>query len=351
MDIKDLYVQYPFKSVKKFVPIALEHGFSRQDAEKFLKTVTHDVKHNPRDYYLPIYSEVRNGFQFDTLVQTKRANPRYFLIVININSRKIYAYPMKKKNSSDVLQALKLFTRAVKRISSMTSDQDQAYLSKPVIEFMKSHGIDYRTTTKHDHTRLGIINRAIRTLRDLNHERDFTVESMNRVVKAYNSSVHSSTDRKPDKFTKDDEEHYVHKMRALTDTRKQTIPVGSYVRTVNPKGFGKRRSNLSDRKYMIDSMIGYKYLLRAADNSVATYPRHQLVISDPQVPMAETIDNDSHGIIEKILDYKNKKYHVLYEGGKEDHIKPMALRESRPTMMSEMEKEFWKNKDIPPELL
>ena len=353
MKIEELFHKYPYRSASKFVPIALEHGFSKSEAIEFLKSIPHDIKHNPRDYYLPIYSEQSNAFQFDTLVQTPAANPRYFLIVININSRRLYAYPMTSKNASSVLAALEKFVKQVPSISAMTSDQDQAYLSAQVIQFMKDRQIDYRTTNKHDHSRLGIINRAIKTLRDLNQERDFTTASMKRVVSGYNNTIHSSTGRKPSEFTRDDEVHYQHRMRTLTDTRRQLIPIGSTVRTVIPRtSIGKRRANLSDRVYIIDSMSGNKYIIRAKDDSIAIYPRHQLVqATSTRLPLADTIDNDSHGIVEKITGYKNRKYQVIYEGGSRDSIRPSYLREGRPTVMCPMEVEFWKGKVIPKELL
>ena len=58
--------------------------------------------------------------------------------------------------------------------------------------------IDHQTTFENDHNRLGIINRAIKTLRDLNNdERDFTVQSMKRALNAYNNSIHSSIGKEP----------------------------------------------------------------------------------------------------------------------------------------------------------
>ena len=51
--MNELYKEYPFKSPKKFIPIAIEHGYTKQEAIDFLDTITHDHKFNPREYYLP----------------------------------------------------------------------------------------------------------------------------------------------------------------------------------------------------------------------------------------------------------------------------------------------------------
>ena len=168
--MKALFQEYPFRSVKKFVPLALKHGFTKQEAIQFLDSLTHDKKFNRQtEMMLPIYSRHRDGYQMDTLVQSKHATPHYFLILININSRKLFAYPMSSKDSSSVLQALNQFISQAS-CSSITSDQDTAYLKSEITQFMIDHHIDHQTTFTNDHNRLGIINRAIKTLRDINQE-------------------------------------------------------------------------------------------------------------------------------------------------------------------------------------
>ena len=270
--MNELYKEYPFKSPKKFIPIAIEHGYTKQEAIDFLDTITHDHKFNPREYYLPIYSEQKGAYQFDTLIQSKG---KPFLIIINVNTRKCFAYEMADKSSDSVNKALQKFQKEVIKINAFTSDEDRSYLSNKTLEFMRKNNIDYRTTTEHDHNRLGIINRVIRTLRDLNHERDFTKESMKRCLNAYNNSIHSSTNKKPNEMNDKDENNYIYKMRTITDYKRSSLPIGSHVRTVIPKTFSKRRNQLSENAYVVDSLVGNKYLIRAKDDSVAIYPRHQ----------------------------------------------------------------------------
>lgn len=343
--MRALYDRYPFKSPKKFVPVALEHGYSRQEALDFLRSLVHDVKHNPRDYHLPIYSEQSNSFQFDTLVQTRGASPRYFLIVINVNSRKLYAYPMDGKDSAHVLEALMKFKTDVQTINSLTSDEDRAYLDRQTLTFMKDNHVDYRTTSQHDHSRLGIVNRVIRTLRDMNGDRDFTEESMRRCVKAYNDSVHTSTNLKPNEFSKSDELQWIEKMRALSDSRKSTLPIGSHVRTVLPRTMGKRRAALSDHAYVVDSLSGNKLLIRAKDDSVALYPRSQLVKSARNVPLADSIDQGSFGIVKRILGHSIRggvtRYDVEWQGGTRGTIPQSFLRSGRPVHVTDVEKDYW----------
>lgn len=260
--MKALFDEYPFRSARKFVPIALKHGFSKSAALQFLDSLTHDKKFTRQaEMMLPIYGRKPGTYQMDTLVQTSNASPRYFLILININSRKLFAYPMSSKDTSSVLTALKQFISEVKHVSSITSDQDKAYLSPEITKFLIDNHIDHQTTFTNDHNRLGIINRAIKTLRDINSERDFTTQSMKRSLNAYNNSIHSSTNKEPNEFTSTDEGHYIQAKTHETDERanKFNLSKGSHVRVMNPPTpMKKKRLNLTSEAYKVAYKMGNK---------------------------------------------------------------------------------------------
>ena len=128
--IEQLYKKYPWKTAKKFVPLAKQHGFKEKDAKEFLKKVVHDKRIKIKPVYLPIYSESGGSYQFDTFIQRKGLN---FLIFININTRKAYVYPMKTKGTKDVIEALAKFFNEVKDVKVLRSDQDAAYLSNKTL--------------------------------------------------------------------------------------------------------------------------------------------------------------------------------------------------------------------------
>ena len=50
----------------------------------------------------------------------------------------------------------------------LTSDEESAFLSKTVLEFLKSRKILVNTIPDKNHSALGIIDRLIKTLRDMN---------------------------------------------------------------------------------------------------------------------------------------------------------------------------------------
>ena len=353
--MKTLYDQYPFRGVKKFVPIALKHGFTKQEALQFLQSLTHDKKFDRQtEMMLPIFGRKGGCYQMDTLVQTSKASPRYFLILVNINSRKLFAYPMNSKNASSVLTALKSFINEAKEVSAITSDQDKSYLSPVITRFMIDNHIDHQTTFTNDHNRLGIINRAIKTLRDINQERDFTIQSMKRALHAYNNSIHSSTNKEPNDFTSTDEEHYIQTKIHETDEKanKFNLSKNTHVRIMNPPTpMKKKRMNLTSEAYKVAYKTGNKYVVKALDNTVSEYPRYRLV-EDNKAKLAKTLGTN-RAIINEILSFDKGKYKVRYDNNTIDTLRIRNLREGRPTRLSPLELDFWrrhKNKVVPEEI-
>ena len=358
MNLNELHKKYPWKTMSKFLPIAQKHGFTKDQVKTFLnKSINHDKKFTEqRQYYLPIFGRFPGVYQFDTLVQSKHSGVPAFLIIININSRKAYAYPMANKGTNQVLTALNKFMKQVNiKPVQMTSDQDSAYLSTAVVNFFIENGIDFRTTEDRNHNILGVINRFIRTLRDINEsERDFTEHSMKECIDVYNSTTHSSTGKAPDDFTQHDFDKYISKMEKLTAEKKHandfTLKPGDKVRIVqDSKAFSKKRTNLSKDYYVVDSQDGNSFIVKARDDSIAYCPRHKLVKSDTG-NFAETLDDGKRGIVEKITSYdsKNDTYSVVYSEGTEDVIKAKNLRETRPTRLGPLEVSYWNgHKDVP----
>jgi hypothetical protein len=143
--LSDLHERYPWKTFERFYPLAKRYGFTdRDEVDKFLKKdIVHDhflearaVK-KPRKPFLPIFSKIPNAFQFDTFF-TKSSQ---WLVFININTRKAYAYPMPDKSSKSVIAALEKFHEDVPEVKILESDQDSAYLSKEFLAKINEYDI------------------------------------------------------------------------------------------------------------------------------------------------------------------------------------------------------------------
>ena len=348
--IADLYKSFPWKSPSKFIPLAKRYGFNEKQAKEYLnKHIVHDQK-VPKAEYMNIYSKHLNGFQMDTFINDKRKDGLNYLMLININTRKAYCYAMKGKGAKEVLKALQQFIKAVPNVYSITSDQDAAYLSNDVLEFMKKQDIIYRTTEDNNHNVLGIINRFMRTIRDLIGENRYIEEDeMNSLINAYNESPHSSLDYKaPTDITKQYEKEYIKKK---SQNNPYDFKEDDRVRIVLAKEpLSKNRNRVSKDAYIVDSKAGNQFIVRSKDESIDKLPGYRLVISNPNVPLAKTLKGGKRGIVEKITSYDSKKnkYHIEYSEGTKDFIPAKDMREGVPTKLSRMELIYWsKKKNIP----
>ena len=103
--------------------------------------------------------------------------------------------------------------------------------------------------------------------------------------------------------------------------------------------------------YLIDSIEGNQFVIKAKDGSIDTYPSYRLRKCDDRYEIAETIKNGKRGIIEKIIDYDEKRdrYKIIFDEGTEQWIPAKNLREGKPLLLSRMEREYWSNKNNIPE--
>jgi transposase InsO family protein len=170
--MEKFYAKTPWRTQSKWIDADLRNGCNRKEALKFFKShANHDFKIKRDDsQFRPIFARKTKSYQMGKLVQAK-SNP--FLIFINVYSRKAYAYSMKNKSAGEVLDALNKHLEKVGQITELSSDQDTAYLSDIVQKFILENHIDHFTTEEKNYHKLGIINRLIKTLRDLNTERNF----------------------------------------------------------------------------------------------------------------------------------------------------------------------------------
>ena len=101
--------------------------------------------------------------------------------------------------------------------------------------------------------------------------------------------------------------------------------------------------NLSKEHYVNDSIDGNGYIINSMDESVAYYPRHKQV-KDSSDSFAAILDNGKRAIINDIIGYneRSQKYKVIYTDNSVDYIKAKSLRETNPTSLWLLEREYWK---------
>ena len=306
-----------------------------------------------RQFMFPIFSGQPDAYQMDTLFNlNNEGKTPYFLVLINVNTRKGYAYPMESKDAIHVYNALQKFLNDVNyQVSTITTDQDPAYIETQNLALLKVYNINLYRTSNNDHNKLGIINRFIRTLRDLNREPLFTLERMRRCIEVYNKRKHRSTGIAPNDFKSKDEKDYIRKKWRETMVIRSAalINPNSHVRILEDKNvFGKTRYTFRPEYVKVVGIDKNQIQVMSKNQNVEKYPRYKLMVDDnPNLPAQESINKGNRVGIEKILDHQGKRYKVQFEDGTIQWVTKLNLREDNPTRKTQLEKEYWsKNKKL-----
>ena len=317
--------------------------------------------------------------------------PRYWHIFIGTNNRYAVALPLNDKKASSIHKTLSEFINKY-HPSKLTSDEESAFLERNNIELLKSNNVKMLTVSDKNHTTLSIIDRFIRTLRDMNIPSEIskhqsiddkytfiTPYRMTKFLNTYNNKVHSSIGCTPKEMFNNPKLEKEYIFRCIEQSEKQkriknlVLPIGAKVHYILPRNNGtpclglkahglsvplmKKRYQVSKEYYIIDDRKGNMYTLMASDGTVITKPRHQILLcKKPQTAssyehekdkFARTIPGKWNGDVKQIIEYypKTNKYKVEFEVPGEktyiDIIPASYLRGRTPTIQSDLEREFF----------
>ena len=317
-------------------------------------------------YMIKIYSNMLNTWFHDLYDNLPNHEPRYWHIFIGTNNKYAVALPLNDKRASSIHKTLSEFINKY-HPAKLTSDEEPGFLAN--IQLLKDNNVTMHVIQDKNHSSLAVIDRFIRTIRDMNtvseeskhqsHEEKYTYISpyrMEKILNTYNNNYHSTIKCTPQEMFNDRnlEKEYILKCMDRSERQKKIkdliLPIGSFVRVILPRhdGITKKRYRVSKECYKIDDRRGNMYTLMAKDGTVVTRPRFKLLpCNDPNVKFAATIVGKWNGNIDKILEYypKKNKYKVRFivPGQKPyiDVIPVSYLRGPIPTKMSELEKEFF----------
>ena len=265
-----------------------------------------------KQYMRKIFERVPGCYFHDLLVQPRGSEPKYFHIFIGTNTRYAFAYPVNDKTAKTAIETLNKFIKdnKPKHIVKLTSDGESAFNSKQFMATCHENGIMLKIVPDKAHSTFGIIDRFMRTLRDLNQPDEtsqdqqydqeyieFTPSKMDSLINKYNNTKHSSIKCTPAEMYNNVnlEKDYIAKCireRNVQDAIKDiNIPAGTYVRyKMNDYDLNghKRRSQLSREKYLINKRLGSRYLLQAADGKIISKSRFELIKADDNDPIGLT---------------------------------------------------------------
>ena len=153
--------------------------------------------------WIPITSTNKDGFQADLLFFPDYAKYNdsiaCILVIINILSRFIYVYPLKKK--SDTFEAIQKFVNSHPNLNLFESDQGSEFINKKITSLLSEKDVELYSSTNKFH--VGIVERVNRTLRNLItrfitlNDNNWYVNRFQDIVNVYNKSVNRTTGKIP----------------------------------------------------------------------------------------------------------------------------------------------------------
>lgn len=220
-------------------------------------------------YYPPILGE-KNDYQADLmfLPTFKRQNDGYYIILgfIELTSRKVYAYPLKNKNISSITEAYSKFLESINgKINNLTTDNGSEFIAKEFKALDKKYDIEhYFVDANVEHTSLGKIERWNRTIRGkiTKYQKTYKtlrwIDVFDKLIEAYNNTVHSSTNIAPNDVNEKQMEQIRAKDRVKRDLAVKLLnlfQVGDKVRVLKQKDkFAKGTKTFSKGIYVIEKI-------------------------------------------------------------------------------------------------
>jgi hypothetical protein len=84
-------------------------------------------------------------------------SPNNYLVLININTRYAILKSIPERSTASILSALKSVFKQLK-IKSLESNEEAAFVSKPVLKYLKKKNMNYYVVTEQRHNNLTIVD-------------------------------------------------------------------------------------------------------------------------------------------------------------------------------------------------
>jgi hypothetical protein len=201
------------------------------------------------------------------------------LLLVDILSRKAWAYVLtkskKEKRAEVSVKTLEDFKNEVGKINGLTGDNE--FSSAAIRKFCEDNNIRLDTSVaKEEHisngNKLGIIDRLVRTLRELiekyydvtGYRTDNIKDVIKSIIDTYNNNSHRTLKNKtPNEVFKDNDDQMTRHLNDSVHNQQvyKSVPFkdGEKVRILEEKGkFDKGKQKFSKEIYTIDKKEGYK---------------------------------------------------------------------------------------------
>lgn len=275
--LKTLFKKYNYPSQTKLYAIAKQNGVkaTHKEIKEFLskQAVSQIFNRRRRKPGHIVAFEPFTRFQMDLIDMTKFSVKNngfgWIYVFVDIFTRKIYAYLMKSKTEENIMQMLRQFV-SKHTPDLIVSDNESGFKAKEVQKLFEDNDIMHDMVEPGDHNALGIVDRAIQTLKNTIYKYFKAensvkyIDDLPSMVKAYNDTPHSGIlGMTPNEATKPEN---IQKLQILNNekekknsqNRKVFLP-GDTVRIILKKGTFENRSfneKYSDEQYKIVTVDG-----------------------------------------------------------------------------------------------
>ena len=369
-ELNKIIDKHRFRSFPKLIYVIRKDprfaNFTDKEIREVIASRIHDKKPNREYkmlYQVKIFSRFRNAYFTDLYDNLDGNEPRYWQIFINTNTRFAVAYPLQDKTKGSIHDNLIQFVNEY-HPRKITSDEEPGLLARVNIEFLKERKCGLFIVTEQQHSSLGIIDRFIRTLRDMNtpqerpitdqsHHKQFSFISpskMRKLLNSYNNTIHASTGHTPQEMMDNPalEDAYIDECishSAIQMANKNfKLKEGDLVRYIihyNPHS--KKRSEISREAYRVEGIRGNIYTIIATDGTTKNLPRWRLIrVHDDENKRMGTTLGTNRGVVESVLEEvsptKIKVRFVMPDGSTYiDTINKRELRLPFPQFKSQYE--------------
>jgi hypothetical protein len=307
MELQTIYTQYQFPSFDKFKQILKRDGHKYTDKQirQFINgfsptTEVHKkTNDNKQMHKFIIASKPSEMVQIDLIDFQKYAKTnngyKYLLVGIDVFTRYGFAYPIKNKTPTDVLDAFMLLSNA-ENIISVFHDSGNEFKGV-FLNYLNNHNILDLKAEIGDHKTLGIVDRFCQTLKRMitrymtHYKTTKYFDKMVDFVNTYNNTPHSSlNDIAPIHSTEPQNYKIIQQInlakmkfnKSVSTKIKKAFNIGDYVRVkLKKKAFQKGYEVTYSRDiYQIESISGdratlndgqkvkFENLLRSSNNMI-----------------------------------------------------------------------------------
>ena len=297
----------------KFVKEWLSNQLSAQMNNKPIK----------KKEFKPIYSESPYAFQMDLTFfpRYKSSNDGYDVLftAININTRFGYAYAMKNKKMSTILNVIKEMEKKT-IINVLECDLGSEFKNKEFKKFCLDNNI-ILDLFKSDSHKLGIINRFHRTIKEKlvkyfdSFDTTRWIDIIDKIVYNYNHTINRGIGYKPvevNDFIENEIRQYKKQEGENIRDNETEFKIGQYVRTLNEKNQfdDKMKSKYSNEIYEITKVKNNSIYIKDDKNILYKIKKDEVkIVNKPMnnIVLKEKINVSKQNKQNKILNKESIK--------------------------------------------